>query len=80
MEDDRSVTRACGVLTGIIGILGIVMPFTKQHIRESLQISMMGLGISLSMLSIISKATEQKVVSQQSLKFNNNESNGQKNY
>ena len=80
MEDDRSVTRACGVLTGIIGILGIVMPFTKQPIRESLQISMMGLGISLSMLSIISKATEQKVVSQQSLKFNNNESNGQKNY
>lgn len=57
MEDDRSITRACGVLTGIIGILGVVMPFTKQQVRESLQISMMSLGISLSLLSIISKTT-----------------------
>ena len=31
MEDDRSITRACGVLTGIIGILGVVMPFTKHY-------------------------------------------------
>lgn len=57
MEDDRTITRACGVLTGIIGILGVVMPFTKQQVRESLQISMMSLGISLSLLSIISKTT-----------------------
>ena len=55
MEDDRTITRACGVLTGIIGILGVVMPFTKQNVRESLQLSMMSIGISLSLLSIISK-------------------------
>ena len=61
MEDDRTITRACGVLTGIIGILGIVMPFTtKQPVRESLQLSMMSIGISLSLLSIISKATNNK--------------------
>lgn len=57
MEDDRSITRACGVLTGIIGILGIVMPFTKQQVKESLQLSMMSIGISLSLLSIISITT-----------------------
>ena len=57
MEDDRTITRACGVLTGIIGILGVVMPFTKQKVRESLQLSMISIGISLSLLSIISKTT-----------------------
>ena len=57
MEDDRTITRACGVLTGIIGILGVVMPFTKQNVRESLQLSMISIGISLYLLSIISKTT-----------------------
>lgn len=72
MEDDSSISRAIGILTGIIGIMGVVMPFTKQPLRESLQISMMGVGISLSLLSIISKTTK-------TTSLNNQTNNEQKN-
>ena len=75
MEGDRPIDRACGVLTGVIGILGCmtVLPI-KQQLKEAFQISMAGIGISLSILSIISKTTNNK-----SLTINNNKQNGQKN-
>jgi energy-converting hydrogenase Eha subunit E len=62
MEDDKLINRSCGVLMGVIGILGCisVLPVVKKPVRDSLQLSMSGIGIVLSLFTIISKATEQK--------------------
>ena len=78
MEDDNlPIGRTCGVLMGIVGILGCVsvLPFVKKPVRESLQLSMTGIGMVLSLFTIISKATEQRTTSLES----NNKSYGQKN-
>ena len=78
MEDDNlPIGRSCGVLMGIVGILGCisVLPFVKKPVRDSLQLSMTGIGMVLSLFTIISKATEQRTTSLES----NNKSYGQKN-
>ena len=76
MKDDdiRTIERASGILIGIVGLMGVVMPFTKQPLRESLQLGMASIGISISLLTIISKATEQT-----NNKFKIKQTNGQEN-
>lgn len=63
MEDDRTINRASGILMGVIGILGCIsiLPL-KKPVRESLQLSMSGIGIVLSLFTIISNATEKQQV------------------
>ena len=62
VEDiNRPIDRANGILIGIVGLMGVIMPFTKQPIRESLQIGMAGLGLTISLFTIISKTTKQQV-------------------
>ncbi len=73
-DDIRTIERASGILIGIVGLMGVVMPFTKQPLRESLQLGMASIGISISLLTIISKATEQT-----NNKFKIKQTNGQEN-
>ena len=77
-DDNLPINRSCGVLMGIIGILGCVsvLPFIKKPVRESLQLSMSGIGMVLTMFTVISKATEQRTTS---LESTNNKSDGQEN-
>ena len=76
MEDVniRTIDRASGILIGIVGLMGVAMPFTKQPLRESLQLGMAGIGLTISLFTLISKSTERTT----SLELNN-KSNGQKN-
>ena len=76
-DDNLPINRSCGVLMGIIGILGCisVLPFVKKPVRDSLQLSMTGIGMVLSLFTIISKATEQKTTSLELT----NKTNGQEN-
>jgi hypothetical protein len=62
---------------GIVGILGCisVLPFVKKPVRDSLQLSMTGIGMVLSLFTIISKATEQRTTSLELT----NKTNGQEN-
>jgi hypothetical protein len=64
-DDNLPINRACGVLMGIVGILGCisVLPIVKKPVRESLQLSMSGIGMVLSLFTIISKTTEQRTTS-----------------
>ena len=70
----RAIDRANGILIGIVGLMGVVMPFTKQTLRDSLQMGMAGIGLTITLFTLISKSTEQTT----SLELNN-KSNGQKN-
>ena len=76
-DDNLPINRSCGVLMGIIGILGCisVLPFVKKPVRDSLQLSMTGIGMVLSLFTIISKATEQRTTSLELT----NKTNGQEN-
>ena len=76
-DDNLPINRSCGVLMGIVGILGCisVLPFVKKSVRDSLQLSMTGIGMVLSLFTIISKATEQKTTSLELT----NKTNGQEN-
>lgn len=57
---DSPIDRACGILIGTIGIMGCIMPFCKKPVRDALQVSMTGIGIVLSVFSVISKSTNNK--------------------
>jgi hypothetical protein len=76
-DDNLPINRSCGVLMGIVGILGCisVLPFVKKPVRDSLQLSMTGIGMVLSLFTIISKATEQRTTSLELT----NKTNGQEN-
>lgn len=58
MAEDRSIDRACGILIGVMGVLGCITPFTKKPLRDSLQMSISGIGIVLSLFTVISKTTK----------------------
>jgi hypothetical protein len=55
--EDRPIDRAIGILMGTVGIMGCIMPFTKQPMRDAFQISMAGIGAVLTIYSVISKTT-----------------------
>ena len=62
VEDRRSIDRACGILMGTIGIMGCIMPFCKNpSLKEAFQLCMTGIGTVLTIYSIISKTTNNKV-------------------
>ena len=56
---DRPIDRACGILLGVMGILGCAIPFVKQPMREALQYSVSGIGTVLTIFTIISKTTNE---------------------
>ena len=74
MEEDNALDRSCGILTLVIGILGIAMPFTKKPVREAIQLSMTGVGIILSIYSVILRTNNNK----QSLNYQTTTNHGQK--
>jgi hypothetical protein len=58
---DSPIDRACGILIGTIGIMGCLMPFCKRPVKDALQLSMTGIGIVLSVFSVISKTTNNNI-------------------
>ena len=56
----RPIDKACGILMGIMGILGCTIPFVKQPLREAIQYSISGIGVVLTLFTVISRTTNEK--------------------